>query len=199
MLTNIIFNLLGVFVFLFLYWKKFKEDFPTSLIFSSAFYILTGIFLGIIISHFLFPSGWFWLAFVGASVALIISVFRFHLKLYETIESATISLLPWLSLVFFNNAVTTSLPTSFLATVFCVLLIILFLFLDSHYRSFTWYSSGKVGFSGLSILGIFFLARAILAIFPLNVISFVKVETFVSGIISLVLFFSVYKLSKQKV
>lgn len=198
MLTNITFNLLGVLVFLFIFWKKLKEDYFPSLIFSTAFYMLAGAFLGFAASYFLLKSFWFWALFSGICLGALLGMLRLHLKPYEIIEAGVSSLLPWLGLIFFSDAATTSSLTSFVGGVITFLLIALNVFLDRHYKNFTWYSSGRIGFSGLTTLAVFFLLRACLAIFAPSVLSFVKVETLISGFLAILLTLSVYKLSRQK-
>ena len=198
MLTNITFNLLGVLIFLFIFWKKLKEDYFPALIFSTAFYMLAGALLGFAVSYFLFKSYWFWLAFGGACLGALLGILRLHLKPYETIEAGVASLLPWFGLIFFADAAQTSAPTSFVAGLVVFCLIALYVFLDRHYKNFTWYSSGRIGFSGLTTLAVFFLLRACLAIFAPSVLSFVKVETLISGFLAFVLTLSVFKLSREK-
>ncbi|KKU09305.1 MAG: hypothetical protein UX13_C0044G0014, partial [Candidatus Woesebacteria bacterium GW2011_GWB1_45_5] len=46
MLVNIVINLLGGMIFLFIFWKRLKEDYAHEIIFKSALYILSGILLG---------------------------------------------------------------------------------------------------------------------------------------------------------
>lgn len=199
MLTEIIFNLIAIFVFLFLFWKKLKEDYFPSLIFSTAFFMLIGVAVGLIISSLISAKVWFWLTFFGLSLGLLAGILRFRLRPYEVIEAATFSLLPWAMLLFFEDAVTTSSLSSFVAGVACAFLVVFYLYLDRHYKDFTWYSSGRVGFSGLTTLGTFFLLRALLAIFTPSMLSFVRVETLVSGVMAIVSYFGVYRLAKQKV
>ena len=199
MLTEIIFNLIGIFIFLFLFWKKLKEDYFPSLIFSCAFYMIIGILLGFVVSSIFVREAWFWLSFLGLALGFLIGVLRLRLRAYETIEAGTISLLPWAALIFLADAATTSSVTSFLFGIFCAALIVFYIFLDRHYKNFSWYASGRVGFSGLATLGTFFLLRAFLAIFTPSVLSFVSAETLISGIIATVSFLAVYRLAREKV
>jgi len=199
MLTTIIFNLLGILVFIFIFWRKLKEDYISDIIFNTAFYMLLGLAVLYFASMFLLPSYWFWLSGVGFTFGLAIGVFRFKLRLYETIEAATIASFPWLVLIFTADAIATSSISSFCSALGCALLIVLYLYLYKHYKNFSWYTSGRVGFSGLALLAIFFLLRATLAIFIPSVISFVKAEVLISGVLACAFLFLVFNLSKKKI
>ena len=76
--------------------------------------------------------------------------------------------------------------------------IALFLFFNIHYRRFTWYKSGKIGFTGLTVAGLFFLTRSLVAMSDLDVLSFAKdMEVVVSGVVSFACFIAVYNLSRK--
>lgn len=194
-----IFSLAGILTFLFLFWKKLKEDYLSSIIFTSAFSMLLGVAAGLILSKFFFPSYWFWASLVGITIGLLISARRFNLRIYEASEAAVISLLPWAILVSLADAISASSLGSLIEGVSGVLLIGLYIFLDRHYKNFTWYASGRVGFSGLTVLAIFFLLRGTIAIFTTNVLSFVEAETAISEILAFAFFLLVFNLSRQKV
>jgi hypothetical protein len=199
MLTGIISSLAGALIFLFLFWRKLKEDYFPSLIFSTAFYMLLGIAVGILLSKLFFPPLWFWSTFVGISCGVSLGIIRFRLRTYETIEAAAISILPWVTLVFLTDAAKTSSLSSFIAGVGCVLLIVLYKFVYSRYKNFSWYASGRVGFSGLVTLAVFFLARACLALFFPSVLSFVKVETLISASVAFGLMLAIFNLARKKI
>ena len=198
MLTNILINIAGAVIFLFIFWKNLREDYTSNQVFSTATLSLLGIGLGYLISYKFFPSWWFWLELVLVSVGFTIAVIRYSLRPFEAIEALVISLAPWLSLIFLSDSVTNINLSSFLAFFSLVCLITLYIFLDSHYKSFSWYASGRIGFSGLATLGIFFFLRASLAYFFPFVISFVgKFEVVVSGIGAFISFLTLYNLSRR--
>jgi len=197
--TTIAFNLLGILVFFFIFWKKLKEDYISDIIFNTAFYILLGYGVFFATSRFLLPQYWFWLSLGGYCLGLAMGIFKFKLHLYETIEAATIAYFPWLVLIFMADAIATSSISSFCAALVCVLLIVLYVYLNKNYKKFSWYLSGRVGFSGLSVLAIFFLLRATLAIFVPTVISFVKAEVLISGVLAFAFFFLVSSLARKKI
>lgn len=174
----------GGFVFLFIFWKRLKEDLSYDIIFRLGSYILTGLLLGWVISLYsLLNFIWIWLIFLGGLMGLIVGIFRLNLKFYELFESYVISILPWISFVFLKHSVTHSSFSSFLG--FLVILFIIFLsyWVESHYKNFSWYKSGKIGFSGLVTLLTIFIVRFSLAISGISVLSFAdKFEAPFSGI-----------------
>ncbi len=200
MLTLIAVNVFGYLISTFLLWKRLKEDYSSQQIFNTAFYILIGLLVFYFAGSKLIYPYWFWFSLVGMILGLSLGIYRFHLKAYETIEANISGLLIWLALIFLTDSVMNSSLFSFggFATVTAITGI--YYFLDSHYHNFTWYKSGKIGFSGLATAGIFFLVRAIIAgIYP-YVLSFSgKYEVYLSAIASFIFFLLTYNLSRIKI
>ena len=199
MLTSILANLIGGVAFLFIFWKKLREDYPSYQVFTTAFYIIAGASLGFILSLKSFPPWWFWAGFIGILAGLGLGVLRFKFRFFESFEASIFGLLPWLSLIFLADSIKSSSVASFLAFVLAVGLIGLYYYFDKHYKNFSWYRSGRIGFSGLTVAGAFFLLRALFAIaFPF-VISFVnKYEVVLSGVSAFILFLLTFNLARQK-
>jgi len=198
-MVSLLVNAFAVLVFLFLFWKRLKEDYASQVIFTSAFYILIGLFAGIGLSKQFFPAWYFWGSLLGAAFGLGLSVARYKVRAYEVAEAGIFSLLPMLLLFFLNDSVKNSSLVSFIAFLVVLLVIFIFTFLDSRYREFTWYKSGKIGFSGLAALGILFLVRSGVAIFFTDVLSFVgKSEVFVSGALAFICFMMIFNLGRQE-
>ncbi len=131
-------------------------------------------------------------------VATTTAILRFRFRIFETLEAAVLGLAFWLLVIFVADAFGRYQITSLVAAVVVSFLVIGFFFLDSHYREFTWYASGKIGFTGLVTLGTFFLLRAVLAIFFPLVLSFIgKFDALISGTVAFIAFFSVYHLSQS--
>lgn len=209
LLPYIIF-LFGSFIFLFTYWKKLKEDYAGVEIFTSGFYILAGIgvftlIFGLLLKSFLHDSAfftgsglWFWGGVAGATVGFIASILRFRLKLFETFEAMGIGLLFFILLFFIYDALKNQSIFSLIGSVILTGLVGVFFFLEGNYRKFTWYKSGKVGFSGLSVIGLLFLLRTVVGLtFPF-VFSFIgRVDALISGSISFILFLLLYNLGEQ--
>ncbi len=197
MITNLIVAFPGLILFLFIFWKKLKEDYLSDYIFFTGFYALFGIFVGSLLSIKILPDWWFWQVSVFSMVGLFIGIFRFKLRTYEVLEAYVISILPWMSVFFLADSILKSNIYSFSGFFIFTLLIGLYYFLDTNYKNFSWYASGRVGFSGLTILGIFLLIRAALAPLSIDVLSLAgKADSIISGVIAFVVFLLIYNLGK---
>lgn len=199
MLINILVGLVGVFIYLFIFWKKLKEDYVANQIFTTGILsILFGIMAYFISTRFL-PMWWFWLALIGFTAGLTLGIIRYHMRGYETAEAAGVAILPWLFLIFITDSIINQSIYSFLYAMTVVIAVVVYLILNSKYKEFSWYASGRVGFAGLTAIGIFFLLRGIIAfIFP-DMISFVgKIDALISGMVAFVVFLSVFNLAREK-
>jgi hypothetical protein len=146
MLVNILVSIFGILIFLFLFWKRLKEDYSAEIIFKVCFYILVGTGAGWALSIILFPVWFFWLAFTGGVLGFAIAFFLLKVKFYETLEAFIIGFLPWLSLIFLKNSVETSSLSSFLGFLAILILTFVSYYFDTHYKKFNWYLSGRIGF-----------------------------------------------------
>src|SRR3989344_5358266 len=104
MITSILANFLGVLAFLFFFWRRLREDYPANQIFSTAFFMLCGILLGVLISGKFFPLWWFLAGGVGSVVGFALVIFRFKFRFHESLEAAAVSFLPWISILFLKDA-----------------------------------------------------------------------------------------------
>lgn len=182
-------DLIGAFFLFFLFWLRLKEDYPSFSIFSILFFILFGIIGARFISFFLFPTFWFWLSFLGASLGFLFSYFKFNLRFFESLEAFFISFFPWIFSIFlFENTQLLDFRL-FLYLLFFIFLALLFFYFEKKYKSFSWYRSGRIGFSGISVALLFFISRLILAFFYPDMLSFSgKSEKFLSGFLVCLLF-----------
>lgn len=208
-LPQILASGVGILVFLFLYWRRVKEDYSAKLIFNSAFTFVFSVIIGALVgfvigkllpsSRVFYPSGlWFWGGVVGAFIAHAISTRRFKLKNVETFEAAVMSFLPWLSFSYLANFLGEQKFQSILQSGIALFLFGLFNFLDKRYRSFQWYKSGKVGFSGLIVAGLFFLARVFISYQSPDAVSIIgRVDVVISAVCAFLLLFSLYNLSER--
>lgn len=190
-------NIAGILVFTFLFWKSLREDYASEQIFSTCFLALTGILLGTVVSWKFFPEFWFWIDFGLGLTFLAFGILRYKLRTYESIEAFLISCLPWLALIFLEHAARNVSVSSFFGLVTLVILAFLFVFLNRHYTKFNWYKSGRAGFAGVTTAGVFFLIRALVALFAGSVLSFIgSLEVFVSGVASFLCFLILFNLSR---
>lgn len=198
MLIDILVQILAIVLFLFIYWKRLKEDYSATLIFNSGFLVTTFVIVGALVALRFIPDWWFWFGLLGALMGFALGIYRYGLAVYESLEALIIGLLPWLGIVFLSSFVASQIVATGIVTVIIALLIFIYLLLDAHYKSFSWYKSGRVGFSGLTILGTFFIVRAAVAfIFP-NMLSFTGIfDAIMSGLISFTAFIAVFNLSKK--
>lgn len=198
MLVNILIGLTGILIFLFIFWKRLKEDYAAGIIFKTGFWILLGIGMGWILS-FKFLNNWsFYLQMVGGLGSLGILVWRSRMKFYETFEASVIGILPWLAFSFMADSASHSSLSSFLGFLVILILILAFYLLDNHYREFSWYKSGKIGFSGLATLTLFFIIRSVLATMGITVLSFTgKYEAIVSGSLAFICLTTLFNLGRK--
>lgn len=199
MLVNLGVDFAGILIFLFIFWKRLKEDYASEIIFKSAFGILAGIAIGVALSFRFFPTGFLWVAFLGSLIGLGFSVSRFRVRLYETLEAVVVSGLPWVSFIFLKDSVEQSSLSSFIAFLALLVIIFIYYFFDQHYKEFAWYKSGKIGFAGLATLGIIFLTRSLLAIMKVPVVSFLGgYEAITSGVVAFICFLLIFNLGRTK-
>lgn len=197
MIIEIIIIGFGALLFLFSFWRRLKEDYIANQIFTTAFYILFGISIFVFLSRFLFDHMWFWFGLLGTSLGVLLGIYRFRLRIFETIEILVVSLLQLVAAVYlaeyFNNA--RGALGAFFVT---LILYLIFNIFDKHYKGFSWYKSGRVGFSGMAVLGLFFLVRALVAVFFDGVVSFVGNEAILSGTLAFIAFLMLYNLSRSE-
>lgn len=194
-------TIVGVILTLFFFWKRLKEDYSSKEIFTCGFYIIIGVLLGSLGINYLFAGFWFWGGVLGFLTGLFLSIYRFKMKIFETLEAAGIGIVYWLGVIFLEDFIKFTSSSSFAALVFIISILGLFYFLDIRYKNFTWYKSGRVGFSGLATLGILFLVRGVVAsLFPFMISfssNFKVIDTVFSGVISFSLFLAIFNLSQK--
>jgi hypothetical protein len=199
MIVNILVNFLGVLVFLFLFWKRLKEDYASEIIFKTAFSIIIGILIGWGISFKFFPNLFFWTSLAGALVGLTFAILKFKVRFYESLEAFILSSLPWLAFVFLEDSVGNASLSSFLGFTGILILVFESFWLDTHYKNFSWYQSGRVGFAGLATAATAFLVRSLLAIKGVAMLSLVGgQEAVVSGVVALTCILLIFDLGRRE-
>lgn len=192
---------LGFFLFLFVFWRRLKEDYASRSIFTLGFYLVLGFVLGIACLKLYppFQPFWFWLGLSGAMGGLFLGFYRFKMRFFELWEAFTLGFLYWVTWVLLLDSILKSDLASLLGFVVVGSLIFFFYFLETKYKKFTWYKSGRLGFTGLFSLGTFFLIRSLVAIFRISVLSLNgKVDSLISALAAFTLFLTLFNLGRQK-
>lgn len=198
MLTVVLTGFIGMMTFLFLFWKRLKEDYSSEIIFKTSSYVILGILLGYIVSARFFREWFLYAELLGVVAGLWFANFRFKIRVYEMLEASVQATLPWISLLFLHDSIVSSSFVSFSGFLLTLAIIFFYYYMDLHYREFTWYKSGKVGFSGLITLGLIFLIRSVIAISGISVLSFVgKYEGILSGILAFICFLVLFNLGRK--
>lgn len=164
-------NVLGIFLFLYVYWKKLKEDYLSEKIFNFAFILIAVTFFAYFISTKFLIGYWFWVVFLAQLITILIAT-KFKFDFFENFEGYILSILPWLSLFYLTDSVQKSSLSSFLLFWISLTLIFVYLLIQNFYRKFTWYKSGKIGFVSLSVVLLFFACRILMSAFFGQLISF---------------------------
>lgn len=199
MIASLVVGLTGILIFLFVFWKRLKEDYSSEIIFKSAASVLLGILIGWAVSFKLYSSAFLWFEFLGVLGGVGFASYKYRVRFYETFESSIISILPWVSLFFLKDSVTTSSLNSFITFLAVLLFIFIFYYLDIHYKNFAWYKSGKIGFSGLATIMLIFAVRSTLALLRISVLSFLGgYEAYLSSVAVVVSLLLLINLGRQK-
>lgn len=200
--------LVGILGFLFLFWRRLKEDYSSNQIFSFGFLlifsIIFGFFLGLglynieVNKYFNSEGLWFWGAFLFGILGFCFANIQFKLRFFETLESCALGFIFWFFTICLISSVEKVNLKLLLISLIFGSLIPFFFFINSRYKSFTWYKSGKIGFTGLLVLGIFFLMRSIIAIIDSHMLSFIgKSDIILDSIVSFIFFITLYNLSER--
>ncbi len=188
MLLSILLGITGVLLFLYVFWKRLRDDYSSDIIFQVSTTVLLGNALGLVVAKIFLPSYFFWLSMLGILIGFLLMFFKFKLRLFETLEAIILAGLPMISLMFFKDSVINSSLYSFLGFVGTLVLIFISYWLDLNYKSFNWYKSGRIGFAGLLSGAVFFMIRSIVAGFGISVVSFTgTIDIVLSGSVFLIL------------
>lgn len=200
--------LIGFFVYMFLFWRRLREDYLSDVIFGSGFVVFFAALFGggavyllstRLSAYGVFDVGevWFWGAFLGFVTTVFVITKRGSAKFFEIFEAAGVGLLPLYSALMIVLSLMESSIINLAFGIFILNIFAFFYFLEGRYKRFSWYKSGKVGFSGLVSLGVLFLVRAVVAAAIPGVISLAgEVEIVFSGVASFLMFFAVYTLAE---
>lgn len=198
MLIDIFFIIISNLLFLYIFWLRLKEDYTSDQIFSTTFYIIAAVLFANIVSRRFFPTAWFWFGFAGLTIGVTAGILRFRLRVMETLEAGIAAILPSFMFVFLADFVRNGNLHSGFGAMAVFGLLLTFFALDKHYKSFGWYKSGRVGFSGLTVLGILFLTRSVVATKFTFMLSFSgRNEIVLSAVCAFVSFLGVFNLARR--
>lgn len=183
----VIANVIGLSLFLFLLWKNLKEDYQYEKIFNLASLTLAGLLACVLLNIYLKNDYWFWVYLIGLISGFSIGLIKLKMKLYESFDGLVVGSLSWLGFVYLTNSINKSSLSDFILFWISAVCVFLFFFFKSHYRTFNWYKSGRVGFAGLLSGAIYFLIRAIS-----------NNEPIISAPVAILLFLLLYRLSISK-
>lgn len=190
----------GVLLYLFFFWKRLKDDYPQNHIFTTAFCGLILVSCGYSFSKYFIGQYVFWFSFLGAVFGYSISVLKYKMKIYEVLEAAVLALISLYAFILVAELIVTKDVLYLFSFVVMVLLVILFHLFDKVYKGLSWYKSGRIGFSGLMISGIFFTIYTLVAVTLSGVISFVgSNDALVSALLALLSFLLVFSLARKKI
>lgn len=198
MIINSILIFLGAFFFLFAFWRRLKEDYFENQIFTTGFYIFFFVTIANIVGRYIATDYWFWLSYLGLLLGTILGSMRFKMRFFEVLEATVVASFTPTILFLLYDGIRLASASSFFAIAGITLLIGMYYFLTVHYKRISWYRSGKIGFSGLAVLGTFFLARAVVAVVSPNVVSLVYYDWILSSIAAFLTFLVLVHLSLKK-
>jgi hypothetical protein len=193
----ILLNFIGILLGLFLFWRRLKEDYIENQIFSVAFLTILGFVFAYLVSRMFFLKWIFWLPFLLSMGVLLVSGKKFGMRIFEVVDAAVIAYLSWflfegiLYLIFLKNI------QSLILTIINLILFLGFFLIDTQYKKIPWYRSGRTGFTGMFIMGLFFLIRAGVALVAPDMLIFLlEYDVFISGVVSFISFLMIFNLAK---
>lgn len=199
MFTTITVFLTGFLLSTFLFWRRLKDDYPNESIFSTCFIVIFSGLLGVFLLRKILDIYWFWGFIFFSLFGLWASIYKNKLKFFETLDAFAPAFLSWMGLLFLKDAVVLNRVSSLIAFIVILFLLALYSILDSSYKKFSWYKSGKVGFSGLFVSGVFFGLRLVFSLYFKDMYSFSgSIEPVFSAILMCASFLLLFKLSSSK-
>lgn len=214
MLSNIIAVglplIISIFCFLFLFWRRTKEDYPSNDIFevATSMLILSGVVSSLTIYAIYkipsFPlqisasSILFWVFFIVSVLVVWFFSKKKQMSFIELLDSSIFSYLLSFFVIVSSHALYTKNPRSLILSGVIGFVFILYIFLDERYKSFSWYKSGKVGFAGLFSAGVFFVSRAILALSFKSMTTILgPIDVLLSSLVAFAFFLMLYNIATK--
>ena len=198
MFEMVIANILGIFILIFLFWLRLKDDYHYEKIFNLVSFVLAGILIGFISLKFVPSVYWFWIYLIAIILSFTVGIIKLKIRFFESLDSLVISLLPYFGLYLLSQSIKNYSLSSFIGFWIVTVFVFLYFFVDANYRKFTWYKSGRVGFSGLLVAGLFFIARSVLSVFFVDGPTIIgQLDIYISATFSFVSFLLLFNLAKK--
>lgn len=198
MFEMVIANILGIFILIFLFWLRLKDDYHYEKIFNLVSFVLAGILIGFISLKFLPSVYLFWVYLIAIIASFTVGIIKLKIRFFESLDSLVISLLPYFGLYLLSQSIKNYSLSSFIGFWIVTVFVFLYFFVDANYRKFTWYKSGRVGFSGLLVAGLFFVVRSVLSVFFVDGPTIMgQLDIYISASFSFVSFLLLFNLAKK--
>lgn len=179
-------NILGVFIFMFIYWKKLKDEYSSEIVFSSVFTYILFLLIFLFVSYRTSFEYWFWFTFAALPATGLFLKLKRKMSLYELLDAFAIAVIPWLVLLFTAEIIITGRVLNLVWAILFCLIAILYKYLESRYKLISWYKSGKIGFLGLVSVLVYFLFRGVASLIGLDLVSVVKYDFILSFILVII-------------
>lgn len=185
-------------LFLFVFWRKLKDDYLSRQIFTTSLILLFSLFVVGFLALKLIPIFYFWIVFWSLILIGFLLTLWQKLNIYEFYEALIPAIIPLVSLHYFLDAILNNSLFSISFGGFTCLAVIFYKFINTRYKNFGWYKSGKVGFAALTTIGTYFLLRGVVAIVFPFVLSFSGIyEPMLSGVAAFAHFLLIFNLAKK--
>lgn len=159
---------LGSLLFSFVLWKKLRDDYTNSQIYSFTLFSVLASLLGLWVANTWLPEFAFLITFLSFVLSSFLLLKYLQIKFFEFIDAVSIASLYFYFLLRVGillqqiEAEGFDLKNiSFQVDVAEIILVLisayLYKFFLKRYRQFSWYPSGKIGFAGLATVALFFL------------------------------------------
>jgi hypothetical protein len=184
----------------FIVWKRLKDDYLNYQIFNSYLLVVILIIIGNFIVKNYISNIIFWMDVTAVLIGVFYAFVKYRMRFIETSEAFLVSFLLYLNVYYFDYMFIMKDYRIILISLVTLLSFATFFIFEKLYKSFTWYKSGKIGFSGYAAFFIFMVTRALFSYFfkDLPFYGFYYDSLF-SAITALIIMIVVYTIGNRKV
>ena len=183
---------------LFILWKKLRDDYIASQIFSLGFGIYFSLVAGFLLFHFFKFSYSEWFIVAAPVVVVLYLSSRGRMRLNELVNA--LAPLLYVSNIYYYLMLVILRNNYFglIGVFLSVFFLVIYFLLEKNYKKLQWYKSGKIGFSGLFVLSVYFFMNSALAILIPDMVFFSgKINAIISMLLGLIFAFALTRLSKK--